>query len=97
MASFRAMNFMDNFSGLGVFDLIFCRNVLIYFDEATKNRIFDRFAAMLEPDGCLILGGSENIYGLTSAFRSRKEGLTLLYEKNTLHGSLSISGSTKTS
>lgn len=92
---FRTMNFMENFSGLGVFDLIFCRNVLIYFDEATKNRIFDRFAAMLEPDGHLILGGSENIYGLSTAFRSRKEGMTLLYEKNASHGSLCISGSTR--
>ncbi|TWI64845.1 chemotaxis protein methyltransferase CheR [Desulfobotulus alkaliphilus] len=78
---FQALNFIENFPNLGAFDLILCRNVLIYFDEATKRRIFTHFASILEADGHLILGGSENIYGISTAFRSKKEGMTLLYEK----------------
>jgi chemotaxis protein methyltransferase CheR len=91
MVTFHPMNFMENFLSLGCFDMILCRNVLIYFDEATKRRIFDCFATMLEPDGCLILGGSENIYGISTAFRSKREGMTLLYEKQPSKGPLQIS------
>ncbi|MCW7754407.1 protein-glutamate O-methyltransferase CheR [Desulfobotulus sp. H1] len=79
---FQDLNFIQSFPSLGFFDLILCRNVLIYFDESTKRQIFERFEAVLEPDGYLLLGGSENIYGISTAFRSKKEGMTLIYEKN---------------
>ncbi|WP_179953170.1 CheR family methyltransferase [Desulfobotulus mexicanus] len=81
LVRFQTLNFIDSFPNMGLFDLILCRNVLIYFDEATKRRIFNHFASILDSDGHLILGGSENIYGISTAFKSKKEGMTLIYEK----------------
>jgi chemotaxis protein methyltransferase CheR len=48
--------------------VIFCRNVLIYFDQATKTRVLDALAGQLAPDGLLYLGGSETVLGLTDKF-----------------------------
>ena len=56
-------------SHLGTFDIIFCRNVLIYFDQDTKANIFGRIARMLEPDGVLALGAAESVVGITNAFK----------------------------
>lgn len=53
----------------GQFDVIFCRNVLIYFDQTTKANIFDRLSRMMEPDGVLALGAAESVVGITSAFK----------------------------
>ena len=64
MASFRTLNLMQDFSALGRFDIVFCRNVAIYFNEADKRRLFGRLAAMLEPHGGLIIGATESITGL---------------------------------
>ena len=49
--------------------MIFCRNVLIYFDQDTKIGIFDRLAKMLEPDGVLLLGAAESVVGISDAFK----------------------------
>lgn len=65
---YKPLNLLDSFISLGKFDLIFCRNVLIYFDEATKADILGRLAAQLEPDGYLFLGGAETVLGITDAF-----------------------------
>ena len=65
---YKPLNLLDSFISLGKFDLIFCRNVLIYFDEATKADILQRLAAQLEPDGYLFLGGAETVLGITDAF-----------------------------
>jgi chemotaxis protein methyltransferase CheR len=65
---FRVFNLLDSFAGLGVFDLIFCRNVLIYFDPATKAEIAGKLAASLAGDGYLVLGVAETVLGLGSAF-----------------------------
>ena len=51
------------------FDVIFCRNVLIYFDQDTKINIFGRLARTIEPDGFLVLGAAETVVGLTEAFK----------------------------
>ena len=58
MVQHRQLNLLQDFSHLGTFDIIFCRNVLIYFDQATKANIFERIARMLEPDGVLALGAA---------------------------------------
>src|SRR6476661_3819758 len=56
MVQHKQLNLLQDFSHLGKFDVIFCRNVLIYFDQDTKIKIFDRLAKALEPDGVLALG-----------------------------------------
>ena len=69
MVQFRQLNLMQDFSHLGTFDVIFCRNVLIYFDQDTKAVIFERLAKCLEADGTLLLGAAESVVGVTDAFR----------------------------
>jgi len=69
MVQHRQLNLLQDFSHLGSFDIIFCRNVLIYFDQDTKASIFGRIAKMLEPDGVLALGAAESVVGITSAFK----------------------------
>ena len=69
MVSFRQLNLLQDFGHLGSFDLIFCRNVLIYFDQPTKTGVLDRLARVIEPDGFLVLGAAETVIGLTAAFK----------------------------
>ncbi|MBI2716410.1 MAG: protein-glutamate O-methyltransferase CheR [Rhizobiales bacterium] len=69
MVSFRPLNLLHDFGHLGSFDLIFCRNVLIYFDQPTKIGVLDRLARVIEPDGFLVLGAAETVVGLTGAFK----------------------------
>ena len=68
MVSFRALNLLEDFSALGQFDVVLCRNVLIYFDQPTKTRILGAIARRIVPDGALLLGGAESVFGLTDAF-----------------------------
>jgi chemotaxis protein methyltransferase CheR len=68
MVQYRPFNLLDNLTVLGKFDVVFCRNVLIYFDDQTKGRILDTIATMLAPDGVLLLGGAESVLGLSKAF-----------------------------
>jgi chemotaxis protein methyltransferase CheR len=70
MVQFRAFNLLTDFSRHGLFDLIVCRNVLIYFDQPTKTDVLDRLARVTAPDGFLILGAAETTIGLTQGFRS---------------------------
>src|SRR5450755_3635752 len=69
MVQHRQLNLLHDFSQLGVFDVIFCRNVLIYFDQDTKINIFNRLAKANESDGFLVLGAAETVVGLTDAFK----------------------------
>jgi len=69
MVQNRQLNLLHDFSQLGVFDVIFCRNVLIYFDQDTKINIFNRLAKATEADGFLVLGAAETVVGLTDAFK----------------------------
>jgi chemotaxis protein methyltransferase CheR len=69
MVQHRQLNLLQDFSHLGRFDVIFCRNVLIYFDQETKVGIFERLSRLLEPDGMLLLGAAESVVGITDAFR----------------------------
>ncbi len=69
MVQFRQLNLLQDFSHLGVFDVIFCRNVLIYFDQETKTNVFGRLARLIEPEGYLMLGAAETVVGLTDAFK----------------------------
>jgi chemotaxis protein methyltransferase CheR len=69
MIQFKQINLLHPFSQLGMFDIVFCRNVLIYFDQDTKTDVLERIAGVIEPDGYLALGGAETVVGLTRAFQ----------------------------
>jgi chemotaxis protein methyltransferase CheR len=77
MVQYKPLNLLADFSHLGNFDVVFCRNVLIYFDQETKVGVLNRIARMLEPDGYLVLGAAETVVGLTEAFKpmNDKRGL----------------------
>jgi chemotaxis protein methyltransferase CheR len=68
MVRYRQLNLLADFSQLGLFDLIFCRNVLIYFDQATKIDVLNRLARVTAGDGYLVLGAAETVIGLTDRF-----------------------------
>jgi chemotaxis protein methyltransferase CheR len=69
MVQFRPLNLLNDFSPLGTFDVVFCRNVLIYFDQDTKAGVLNRIARQMPADGYLILGAAETVVGLTEAFK----------------------------
>jgi chemotaxis protein methyltransferase CheR len=69
-AEFREWNLLADPRPLGKFDVVFCRNVLIYFDAPTKTRVLEAIASVLAPDGVLFLGGAETVLGLTSALQA---------------------------
>ncbi len=69
MVQFRPFNLLNEFAALGMFDVVFCRNVLIYFDQPTKVGILDRIARLVERDGYLVLGAAETVVGLTDSFK----------------------------
>lgn len=77
MIEWKKLNLLDSFSYLGEFDIIFCRNVLIYFDQQTKIEVLERLAKNLSEDGYLVLGAAETVVGLTDAFKPvpNKRGL----------------------
>ena len=66
--TFRSANLLEDIAGLGTFDIVLCRNVLIYFDQPTKTRIMHAIARRIAPDGALLLGGAESVIGLCDAF-----------------------------
>lgn len=78
MVRYENFNLLDPMTRLGQFDIIFCRNVLIYFDEPTKRRILDSMAGLLPKDGFLFLGGAETVFGITDKFKAM-EGQRGLY------------------
>jgi chemotaxis protein methyltransferase CheR len=73
MVQHRQLNLLQDFSHLGTFDVIFCRNVLIYFDQDTKAGVFGRLARMLDTDGVLLLGAAESVVGISDAFKPDPE------------------------
>jgi chemotaxis protein methyltransferase CheR len=68
MAQFREFNLLSDLRSLGRFDIVFCRNVLIYFDQPTKMRVLEAIAGVMPPDGMLYLGGAETVLGITARF-----------------------------
>jgi chemotaxis protein methyltransferase CheR len=69
MVDFREWNLLSDLSPLGSFDVVFCRNVLIYFDAPTKTVVLEAIARRMAPDGVLYLGGAETVIGLTNCFK----------------------------
>ena len=77
MVQYRKLNLLEPFTALGQFDIVFCRNVLIYFDNHTKVDILSRIQKTMPDDGFLVLGAAETVVGLTDVFRAMpdKRGL----------------------
>jgi chemotaxis protein methyltransferase CheR len=79
LVKLQQMNLLDSFNHLGQFDIVFCRNVLIYFENPAKKLILDRMAKLLRPDGYLILGAAETVVGITDTFGRFKECKSAVY------------------
>ena len=94
MVRYRQLNLLADFSQLGAFDIIFCRNVLIYFDQETKTDVLNRLARVTAGDGYLVLGAAETVVGLTDRFKmiADKRGL---YAPNASPSRLSPSNGAK--
>jgi len=94
MIQHRQLNLLHDFSQLGVFDVIFCRNVLIYFDQDTKINIFNRLAKATEPDGFLVLGAAETVVGLTDVFKPfpERRGLYRPNGARAIPGKMAVAG-----
>lgn len=69
MIDYRPFNLLEHPRGLGNFDLVFCRNVLIYFDQPTKAKVLGQVSDILAKDGVLYLGGAETVLGVTDKFK----------------------------
>ncbi|GAB6111827.1 CheR family methyltransferase [Desulfomicrobium salsuginis] len=80
MAVFKKFNLMKPFTGLGRFDVVFCRNVAIYFTPMDKKLVFEKIAGVLEPDGSLVIGSTESLTGVTEAFEARRYMRAIFYQ-----------------
>jgi len=80
ICKFQKMNLKDDLTGLGTFDIIFCRYVLIYFDLPIKQKIFKEFTKLLGNDGVLFLGSSETIFGISDDFVKEEAGKAIYYK-----------------
>ena len=80
LTSFKSLNLLDSYGSLGKFDVIFCRNVLIYFANDVKSKILNQFATALNPGGYLILGASESLSGLTDRFEMVRCNPGIIYK-----------------
>ncbi len=69
MVQFREGNLLNEINAAGPFDVVFCRNVLIYFDLPTKTRVLSSISGMMQPDAVLVLGGAETVLGVSDKFK----------------------------
>jgi chemotaxis protein methyltransferase CheR len=69
MVQYRELNLLHDLKPLGTFDVVFCRNVLIYFDQPTKGRILENISKLMPTDGMLFLGGAETVLGISDKFK----------------------------
>jgi len=69
MVRYREFNLLEDVKSLGQFDVVYCRNVLIYFDAETKGQILGRIRSIMPDDGVLFLGGAETVLGISDAFK----------------------------
>lgn len=83
MASFQKLNLMADFSALGRFDVIFCRNVAIYFTERDKVSLFARMEQALAPEGRLIIGAMESLNGVCPQLESKRHLRAVFYQRKT--------------
>jgi chemotaxis protein methyltransferase CheR len=80
MASFRKLNLMDDFSSLGKFDIVFCRNVAIYFNERDRSSLFNRIQQRMENDAYLVIGSMESLSSTAPQFESKRHLRSVFYQ-----------------
>lgn len=80
MVSFAKQNILKPFAGLGKLDIIFCRNVGIYFNLENRKKLFENIASILAPDGYLIIGSTESLTGICSLFEPKRYLRTIYYQ-----------------
>lgn len=80
MAVFQKRNLMEAFTGIGQFDVIFCRNVAIYFSIEDRKKLFERIAGVLAPDGYLIIGSTESLTGICPRFEPQRHLRAVFYQ-----------------
>ncbi|MBI4030357.1 MAG: protein-glutamate O-methyltransferase CheR [Proteobacteria bacterium] len=85
MVRFEHCNLLEDISKLGRFDVVFCRNVLIYFDEATKKTVLGKIAKQMEKDSFLFLGGAETVLGIAEEFKPMEGQRGLYILKDSAH------------
>jgi chemotaxis protein methyltransferase CheR len=81
MIEFRQVNLVQPLPDLGTFDLILCRNLLIYLDDATRRRLCHGLHSALNPRAILMIGAAESLYGVTDAFATERFGESVVYRK----------------
>lgn len=79
---FRYLNLLDTWDNLGTFDVILCRNVLIYQSIENKQKVVEKLTRHLRDGGYLILGGAESLLGISEHFTSQRHKSAILYRKN---------------
>lgn len=85
MVRYDIFNLLDDMAGLGTFDIIFCRNVLVYFDKATKTQVLGKLARQLAPDGFLFIGETETTSGISDDFVPLPDKRDLCVHKDSVH------------
>jgi len=86
MVSFKTFNLMDDFSTLGKFDIVFCRNVAIYFTEQDRISLFGRIERAIEKDGYLVVGAMESLSGISPQFESKRYLRSVFYQSRSGSG-----------
>lgn len=86
MVRYEQFNLLDDFSRFGGFDIVFCRNVLIYFDAETKRDVLTRISRQLAPDGYLVLGAAETVIGISDVYRTLPDARGLYMPVETAPG-----------
>ena len=80
MVVFQKINLINSFVGIGKFDIVFCRNVAIYFNIEDRKKLFDKIAGVLEPDGYLIIGSTESLTGISQRFEPQRHLRSVFYK-----------------
>jgi chemotaxis protein methyltransferase CheR len=80
LSTFKTINLLEPLSFPNKFDVIFCRNVAIYFSESDKRRLYDGLARVLAPDGYLIIGSTESLTGICPRFEPKRHMRSVFYQ-----------------
>lgn len=80
MVQFRTFNLLDHMGWLPDLDVVFCRNVLMYFDQKTRQQVVERISDILAPDGALLIGPAETVAGVTGGFTAVEDAPGLYYK-----------------